>query len=174
MTPREPRVSKTADLATSSKQIHVPRPLREQAIALYRQCIGLWKRVEEQSPPGKRSGYRYNQARYLNNVAYRLRQQGLFDEALATIEQSIALKKVGYTKPGSLATAYSEKAQILATQGRFREALHFDEIAVEQMQQEAAVSGNETYRVLPITPSTLPVATSNAGIGASAAPAAAL
>ncbi len=135
-----------SDYAQEQKEDEQARPLRKQAIALYRQCIDLWKRVEEQSLPGKRSGYRYNQARYLNNVAYRLRQQGLFDEAFAAIEQSIALKKVGYTKPGSLATAYSEKAQILAAQGRFREALHFDEIAVEQMQQEAAVSGNSTVQ----------------------------
>jgi hypothetical protein len=33
-----------------------------------------------------------------------------------------------------------------------------------ELALEAAVSGNETYRVLPITPSTLPVATSNAAI----------
>ncbi len=135
-----------SDYANEQKEDEQARTLREQAIALYYQCIGLWKRVEEQSLPGKRSSYRYNQARYLNNVAYRLRQQGLLDEALAAIEQCIALKEAGYTKPGSLATAYSEKAQILATQGRFREAQHFDEIAVEQMQRDAAASGNSALQ----------------------------
>ncbi len=135
-----------SDYAKEQKEDEQARTLREQAIALYYQCIELWKRVEEQNLPGKRSSYRYNQARYLNNVAYRLRQQGLLDEALATIERCIALKEAGYTKPGSLATAYSEKAQILAAQGRFREALHFDEIAVEQMQQEAAASANGTLQ----------------------------
>lgn len=131
-----------SDFAQEQKEGEQAHALRVQAIALYRHCIGLWMQVEEQSPPGKRSSYRYNQARYLNNVAYRLRQQGLFDEALAAIEQGIALEEEGYTKPGSLATAYSEKAQIFAAQGRFREALRFDAIAVERMQQEATTTGN--------------------------------
>lgn len=135
-----------SDFAREQKEYELARTLREQAITLYYQCVGLWKRVEEQSPPGKRSSYRYNQARYLNNVAYRLRQQWLLAEARASIEQAIALKEAGYTKPGSLATAYSEKAQILAAQGHFREAQRFDGIAVEQMQQEAAASGNSALQ----------------------------
>ncbi|HJT59809.1 MAG TPA: AAA family ATPase [Ktedonobacteraceae bacterium] len=139
-------LSTWSDYAQEQQEDEQARTLREQAIALYHQCIRLWKRVEEQSPPGKRSSYRYNQARYLNSVAYRLRQQGMFDEALAVIEQGIALEEAGYTKPGSLATAYSEKAQILAAQGRFREALQVDAIAVEQMQRDAAASENSTLQ----------------------------
>lgn len=135
-----------SDYAQEQREDEQARKLREQAIALYYQCVGLWKRVEEQSLPGKRSSYRYNQARYLNNVAYRLRQQGGLDEALTAIEQSIALAVAGYAKPGSLATAYSEKAQILAAQGHFREAQRFDEIAVEQMQQEVVASDNSSLR----------------------------
>jgi hypothetical protein len=135
-----------SDYAREQKEEEQARTLREQAIALYYQCIDLWKRVEEHSLPGKRSSYQYNQARYLNDVGYRLRQQGLLVEALAAIEQGIALEEAGYTKPGSLAIAYSEKAQILAAQGHFREALRFDEIAVEQMQQEAAAPGNSTLQ----------------------------
>ena len=65
---------------------------------------------------------------------------------LLPLSNAIALKEAGYTKPGSLATAYSEKAQILAAQGHFREAQRFDEIAVEQMQREAAASGNSTLQ----------------------------
>ena len=135
-----------SDYAREQKEDEQAHTLREQAIALYRQCVGLWKQVEEQSPLGKRSSYRYNQARYLNNVAYRLRQQGLFEEALATIEQGIALEEAGYTKPGSLATAYSEKAQILAAQGHFREALRFDEMAVARMQKEVTTTGNSSLQ----------------------------
>ena len=135
-----------SDYTQEQKKDEQAHTLREQAIALYYRCIGLWKRVEEQNLPGKRSSYRYNQAKYLNDVAYRLRQQGLLAEARASIEQAIALEEAGFAKPGSLATAYSEKAQILAAQGHFREALHFDEIAVEQMQREAAASGNSSLQ----------------------------
>lgn len=135
-----------SDYAQEQQEREQAHMLRDQAIALYYRCIDLWKRGEEQNIPGKRSSYRYNQARYLNDVAYRLRQQRLFDEALAAIEQGIALEEAGYTKPGSLATAYSEKAQILAAQGRFREAMHIDEIAVEKMRQEATASSNSTLQ----------------------------
>lgn len=128
--------------AKEQKEEERAQDLREQAITLYRQSIATWKRIEEQGTPGKQSASRYNQAWFLNDLAYYLRQQGRLDEALMAIEQSLALKCAGYTKPGSLAAAYGEKAQILAASGRFREALHFDQLAVKQIQQEALATGN--------------------------------
>ncbi len=123
--------------ADEQKEHKRARELRQQAIAFYGQCINLWEQVEKQSPSGERSAYRYNQALYLNELAYYLRQQGQFGEALAVIERSLALETAGYAKPGSLAAVYGEKAQILAAQGCFREALKYDQRAVEQIQQEA-------------------------------------
>jgi tetratricopeptide (TPR) repeat protein len=128
--------------AKEQKEEERAQNLREQAITLYRQSITIWKFIEEQGTPGNESASRYNQAWFLNDLAYYLRQQGRFDEALIAIEQGLALKCAGYTKPGSLAAGYGEKAQILAALGRFREALHFDQLAVEQIQQEALASGN--------------------------------
>lgn len=118
------------------------RALREQTMTLYRQGIACWEQAEEQLIPGRQTGSKYNRAMFLNDLAYYLRRQGQVEEALAVIERSLSLKSAGYAKPGSLAAAYGEKAQILATLGRFREALHFDQLAVDQIQQEAASSGN--------------------------------
>ncbi len=132
-----------SDYAREQHEDRRARALREQAITLYRRCIAIWEEVEEHNPPGKQSGSRYNRAWFLNDLAYYLRQQGRFEESLAAIEQDILLESAGYSRPGSLATAYGEKAQILAALGHYLEALRFDRLAVEQIQQEAVVSGNE-------------------------------
>ncbi len=130
-----------SEFASERGQHEEAEQRRKQAIAVYRQCIALWQRCEAQAPPAKRSTYRYRRARHLNDLGYYLRKQGQFHEALEIIEQSLDLKMQGYVEPGSLATSYSEKAQCLATLGRFREALHFDQLAVDHIQREAA-SGN--------------------------------
>ena len=131
-----------SEYADEQKQHEQAQALREQAITAYRQCISLWEQCEAQELATKRSSYTYRRARHLNDLGYYLRKQGKFDEALACIEQSLTLKNAGYVEPGSLATSYGEKAQCLAALGRFQQALHFDQLAVENIQQEAASSGN--------------------------------
>src|SRR5262249_10327489 len=131
-----------SDYAHEEQAYEQERTLREQAIALYQQSISLWKLVEAANPPGRQSSYRYNQAMYLNNLAYYQRRQGQLEEALASIEQCIALEEAGYAKPGLLAAAYGEKAQILTALGRFREALRFDDKAVQEIEQAAEQTGN--------------------------------
>ncbi|GHP00817.1 hypothetical protein KSF_108640 [Reticulibacter mediterranei] len=130
-----------SDYASDEQQHEQARLLRDQAIALHRQCIGLWETLEEQKPAAKRSGDRYRRARLLNDLGYYLRKQGHVEQALAAIEESLHLKTAGYVEPGSLATSYSEKAQCLAALGKFQLAVHFDQLAVEDIQQ-AAASGN--------------------------------
>ena len=112
--------------------------LREQAIAVYRQCVSLWQQSEEQTSPAKRSTLKYRRARQLNDLGYYLRKCGQFQEALEVIEESLALKMDGYVEPGSLATSYGEKAQCLAALGRFQDAFHFDQLAVDDIRQAAA------------------------------------
>ncbi len=142
VTKRATLLSTWSTYAEEQKEFELARELGERTVALYRQCIALWKQFEGQNPPAKRSSSRYRLAEDLNDFGYHLRQHGRLNEALAAVEESLALKLAGYVKPGSLSIAYGEKAQILAALGRFREALHFDQLAVEQIQQEALATGN--------------------------------
>lgn len=127
-----------SEYAQEQRQQQEACTLREQAIAVYRQCVGLWQQSEEQASPAKRSTLKYRRARQLNDLGYYLRKHGQFQEALEVIEQSLALKMDGYVEPGSLATSYSEKAQCLAALGRFQDAFHFDRLAVDDIRQAAA------------------------------------
>jgi tetratricopeptide (TPR) repeat protein len=130
-----------SEYADEQKQHEQANMLREQAIAAFRQCISLWEQCEEREPATKRSNYKYRRARHLNDLGHYLRVQGMFNQALDAIEQSLDLKNAGYVEPGSFATSYGEKAQCFAATGQFRKALHFDELAVGDIQQ-AATSGN--------------------------------
>jgi len=130
-----------SDYADEQGRAEQAGELREQVITLYERCVALWQHCEERAPAGKRSTYKYRCARHLNDLGYYLRRQGRYDQALKAIRQSLDLKREGFVEPGSLATSYSERAQCLLALGRFQEALHFDALAVENIQQEAA-SGN--------------------------------
>ena len=131
-----------SEYAQEQRQQQEACALREQAIDVFRQCVGLWQQSEEQASPAKRSTIKYRRARQLNDLGYYLRKHGQFQEALEVIEQSLALKMDGYVEPGSLATSYSEKAQCLAAVGRFQDAFHFDRLAVDDIRQ--AASGNSS------------------------------
>ena len=142
VTKRATLLSTWSTYAEEQKEFELAQELGERTVALYCQCIGLWKQIEEQNPPAKRSSLRYRLAEDLNDFGYHLRRQGRLHEALAAVEESLALKLAGYVKPGSLSIAYGEKAQILAALGRFREALYFDQLAIKLIQQEALITGN--------------------------------
>lgn len=71
----------------------------------------------------------------MNNLGYHLNRIGQYEEALAAIEQSIDLKERGYVEVDTLADAYGEKSQILASLGRFQEALLFDEKAYAETER---------------------------------------
>ncbi len=74
-------------------------------------------------------------ARDLNQLGYHLNRIGRFAEALPLLEESIALKELGYMQFGSLAATCGEKAEALAGLGRFQEALLFDEKALVEVQR---------------------------------------
>src|SRR5260370_37501120 len=71
------------------------------------------------------------------NLGYHLNRIGQYAEALQMIERSIALKEQGYVEFDTLADAYGEKSQILASLGLFRDALHFDEKALMEVKRLA-------------------------------------
>ncbi len=123
-------------------KIQEARALRDQCIALYRQCCDLLTHHNEVSSL-QRHRLMKRLAAFLNNLAYQLNRNGQFAEALQAEEQSIALKEQGYRQFGGLAASYGEKSQILAGLGRFREALQFDEMAVADAQQSAGT--NHTF-----------------------------
>jgi len=111
--------------------------LLDQTIALYRQCTALLSAAEEEMPSLKSSPLKKRLARTLNSLGYHLNKRGQFEEALQVTERGIELKEQGYLEFGGLAASYGEKAQILAGLGRFREALLFDERALQEVQRLA-------------------------------------
>ncbi len=70
-------------------------------------------------------------------MGYHLNRIGHFEEALASIEKSLALKGQGNAQVGSLAASYSEKSIALAGLGRFQEALSYDQKANEDIEYHA-------------------------------------
>jgi Tetratricopeptide repeat/Domain of unknown function (DUF1704) len=112
------------------------RELQEQAIAINRQIIDLLRTNEERSPLEK-SFLNKRLARALNNLGYHLNRVGQYEEALRTMDQCIELKEQGYVEVDTLADAYGEKSQILASLGHFQEALLFDEKAYAETQRLA-------------------------------------
>ncbi len=122
--------------AEEQGQAQLACELQEQAIGLNRRIVVLLSGGEERSPL-EQNFLRKRLARALNNLGYYLNRAGQYEEALQFINQSIELKERGYAEVDTLADAYGEKSQILASLGRYREALHFDEKAYAETQRLA-------------------------------------
>jgi tetratricopeptide (TPR) repeat protein len=110
--------------------------LREQTIALYQQCATLLATSEERGPTLRMSTIKKRLARIFNDLGYYLHRSGQYEQALSYLERSIALKEQGFVEPGSLAASYGEKSQVLASLGHYREALRFDQLAIEDIQAQ--------------------------------------
>lgn len=114
------------------------KQLREQAIAVYQHCVALLAHLEEQACTSlQHSELKKRYALMLNHLSYQLHLARNYHEALACAEQSIVLQEQGYLDVGTLAAVYGEKSQILASLGRFQEALSFDEKAVAEIRRVA-------------------------------------
>lgn len=126
--------------------------MREEVIALYRQCCTLLSTANEASPLKSRL-FKKRLSAYLNSLGEHLTRNGQAAEALAYLEQSIALGERGYCNFGALAAAYGDMSQALMELGRLEEALLFDEKAMAEVQRCAesgdALSQDEVwiYRV---------------------------
>jgi tetratricopeptide (TPR) repeat protein len=145
-------VGRWGEYAEEQGEMQRARELQEQAIAINRQIIDLLRTNEERSLL-ERSFLNKRLARAFNNLGYHLNRVGQYEEALQIMDQCIILKEQGYVEVDTLADAYGEKSQILASLGRFQEALLFDEKAYAETQRLAnagySFSKEElwTYRV---------------------------
>lgn len=129
-------VGRWSEFAEEQGEMQRSRELQEQAIAINRQIIDLLRINEERSPLEK-SFLNKRLARALNNLGYHLNRVSQYEEALQIIDQCINLKEQGYVEVDTLADAYGEKSQILASLGRFQEALLFDEKATAETRRLA-------------------------------------
>lgn len=108
--------------------------LREKAIAFYQECKELLQQSQAQFPL-QTNQFQKRLARCYNNVGYHLNRIKRFEEAETHIGKSIALKEQGHVQVGSLAASYAEMSIALAGQGRFREALFWDQKAHEDIDR---------------------------------------
>ena len=92
---------------------------------------------EARSSPLKSSILKKRLAKSLTNLGFNLNQIGQFEEAIKVLRQSVSLKEQGYADVGSLAASYGELSQVLAAQEHFSEALYYDELALNHIQQLA-------------------------------------
>ena len=115
---------------------HMASKMREQAIALYRQCNALLSETAGQSPLATRF-LKKRQARLLNFLGYYLGQAGQYDPALQALLDSLDLQEQGYAEVDGLAPVYGDISQTLLELGRLQEALIFDEKAYTEAQRLA-------------------------------------
>jgi tetratricopeptide (TPR) repeat protein len=103
----------------------------------YEHSIRLLREGEQEVnlSPLRKIIFKKKLAIFLNNLSCRLEDMGRCEEALQVIEECIELEEQGYVDFGALAASYGTKSQLLASLGRFREALRFDEKAREEVQR---------------------------------------
>jgi hypothetical protein len=103
----------------SAQAIEKAREHFERAAHLYKQCIDLLQRSRRGAAPIKKSTICYKLARHLNDYAhYARRSGGNFADIESALQESLELKRQGYTLPISLPITQAEYAQFLASVGR--------------------------------------------------------
>jgi hypothetical protein len=109
--------------------------LKEACVEVYGQGIVLLRGGEQPASPVEKSTIRFRLARFLNDSAYYQRALGRLEEARTALEESLAIKRQGFTLSGSLAVSIGEYAQLLAASGRFQDALVQSDLALEKIQK---------------------------------------
>jgi tetratricopeptide (TPR) repeat protein len=133
-------LAKWSDYLEEQGAMKAASSLREETIALFRQCC-ITIGSSHEALPLKSHLLKKRLSAYLNYLGYRLIRNGQAAEALEFLNQSIALGEQGYCNFGALAAAYGDMSQALMELGRFEEALLFDEKAMEEVQR-CAESGD--------------------------------
>jgi len=123
---------------------------RERAVAVYRRCVRILREKREGTTPLQRSTLNYHLAKVLNDLGYYLVCLGRPLEAIAALQESIQLKRQGFSKPGSLAMSLGELAQALARSGHFQEALRYNQEAREEIQRLAATGHAIAREEIPV------------------------
>src|SRR5258707_10630876 len=124
-----------SDYAEEQEEKQMAQMLREQTIALYRQCIALHSPNGELSPL-RNSLSKTRLARCFNNLSYHLARNGQFEEALQVVERGIALKEQGYLDFAALAASYGEKSELLMELGGFQEVQRLADTGHTQSREE--------------------------------------
>jgi hypothetical protein len=110
--------------------------LLEEGVDILRQCIDLLRESKYSASHIKKSTIEYRLARRLTDFASYGGKLGLNDETVENaLEESIDLKKRGYAALGSLAMAYGEYAQFLATRGQIQKALFYRDLSLQEIEQ---------------------------------------
>ncbi len=109
--------------------------LKEACVEVYGLGIAFLRGGEQCASPVEKSTIRFRLARFLNDVAYYQRALGRLEEARTALEESIAIKRQGFTLSASMAVSIGEYAQLLAASGRFQDALLQSDLALEEIQK---------------------------------------
>ncbi len=107
--------------------------LRREAVNVHRQCIDQLRRYEDFAPPLLQSHILYQKARMLHDLSFYERVIG-DDKAMIHIEECLSIKEAGHSVPGSLAITYDDYAHLLAKQGKYQQALHYSDLALQLTQ----------------------------------------
>jgi len=111
------------------------RSYLQEAVEMYSQCIELLKESKREASSIKRRTIEFKLARRLTDFGYYAGKLGLSSDTIQqALEESIKLKKCGYALPGSLAMAYGEYAQFLATRGQFQKAFSYSDLALQEVE----------------------------------------
>jgi hypothetical protein len=108
--------------------------LRQEAVDIHRQCINQLRSYEYFVPPLLQSHILYQKARMLHDLSFYERVLG-DDKAMIHIEECLSIKEAGYTVPASLAITYDDYAHLLAKQGKYQQALHYSDLALQHTQR---------------------------------------
>jgi tetratricopeptide (TPR) repeat protein len=107
--------------------------LRSEAVQIHQQCIDQLSLHEDFAPPLLHSHILYQKARMLHDLSFYERVLG-DEKALIHIEECLSIKTAGYSVPGSLAITYDDYAHLLAKQGKYQQALHYNDLALQLTQ----------------------------------------
>ena len=129
-------LSKWCDYLREQGETEQANAMREQAIALYRQCVTRFAAMKTSSSTVE-SIRKKALAYVLAYLGYHLNLVGQPEEALPMIQQALDIHKQKYGLTSILADSYSEKAQALMALGRFQEALQSDELAMTEIHRWA-------------------------------------
>ncbi len=108
--------------------------LRQEAVHIHLQCVAQLRRHEYFATPLLHSHILYQKARILHDLSFYERVIG-DDKAMIHIEECLSIKEAGYSVPGSLAITYDDYAHLLAKQGKYQQALHYSDLALQLTQR---------------------------------------
>lgn len=126
-------------------QLEASLNFTEASVNCIKDSITNWRLCLKNALPLQEHYVQFKLARALNDLACDLRTLKQYTDAQQAIEESIKLKKSSGALPHSIAVALSECSQILAAQGKIREALSVNEEAMKILEQSIS-DGNDMHK----------------------------